>query len=121
MVGARFLVHVWQIHCSDIVGHCKLCAEMSDQIVYSFFCGKAVQIWARPPRFEVSRSHTIRHARTHEHTHSMTPLNEWSARRRGRYVDNTKQAQETNIHAVSGIWTKRLQTYALGRTATGVG
>jgi hypothetical protein len=41
---------------------------------------------------EVSRSHTIRHTHTHIHTHthtqSSTPLNEWSALRRGRYLHN---------------------------------
>jgi hypothetical protein len=43
---------------------------------------------------EVARSHTIRH------TAGRTPLNEWSARRRGRYLQET---QERNIHALSGI------------------
>ena len=33
---------------------------------------------------EVSRSHTIRHR--HTYIHCTTPPNEWSARRRGRYV-----------------------------------
>jgi hypothetical protein len=78
--------------------------------------------------FSVSRSHTIRHTHTHTHTHTagMTPLNEWSARHRRRYLNNTQQTQETNIHALSGIWTQipalqRRQTYALGHKDTGIG
>jgi len=35
---------------------------------------------------EVSRPHTIRHTHTHTHTHGSTPLKEWSALRRGRYL-----------------------------------
>jgi hypothetical protein len=34
-----------------------------------------------------------------------TLLNERSARRRGRYLHNTQQTQETNVSALSGIWT----------------
>jgi len=45
--------------------------------------------------FEVFRSHTV----------GRNPLNEWSARRRGRYLHD-KQKQKTNIHAVSGIRTR---------------
>ena len=50
---------------------------------------------------EVSSSHAITptpthtHTHTHTHIHSRTPgrtaLNEWSARRRGRYLHNTQQ------------------------------
>jgi hypothetical protein len=39
------------------------------------------------------------------HAHGRTPLNEWSARRRGCYLHNTQQTQQTNIHAPSGIRT----------------
>jgi hypothetical protein len=53
---------------------------------------------------EVSRSHTIRH--THTHTPDRTPLNEWSARFRDRYLHSTQQLEETNIHALSGIRTR---------------
>ena len=73
---------------------------------------------------EVSRSHTIRY--THTHTTERIPLNEWSASRKGCYLHNKQQTQETNIHAsavfepaIPGI--KRLQTYALDRTVTGIG
>jgi hypothetical protein len=43
-------------------------------------------------------------ARTH--TTGRTPLDEWSARRRGRYLHNTQQTRDTNIHAVTGIRTR---------------
>jgi hypothetical protein len=51
-------------------------------------------------------------------------MNDWSARRRCRYLHNTQQTQETNIQSLSGIRTgdlKRPQAYALYRTATGIG
>ena len=54
----------------------------------------------------VPRSHTIRHT----HTPGRTPLNEWSARRRDRYVQHT--TKETNIHALSGIRTRDPFNYA---------
>ena len=49
-------------------------------------------------------------------------MNEWSARRRGRYLHNT---QEKNIHALSGVITRdpssqAEQTYALDSMATGI-
>jgi len=47
---------------------------------------------------DVSRSITI--GRT---TPYRSPLNEWSARRRGSYVHNTQQTPETNSRALSGI------------------
>ena len=54
---------------------------------------------------EISRSHTIR-TRTQTHTSSRTPLNEWSARHRGRYIHNTQQTRETNIQSHRGIRTR---------------
>jgi hypothetical protein len=80
--------------------------------------------------FSVSRSHTIRHTNTHTHTHThtagMTPLNERTACHRRRYLNNTQQTQEKNIHALGGIRTQipalqRRQTYGLDRTDTGIG
>ena len=38
-----------------------------------------------------THTHTHKHTHTHIHTLSRTPLNEWSARRRGRYLHNTQQ------------------------------
>jgi hypothetical protein len=67
--------------------------------------------------FGVSRSYTIRH------THGMTPLNEWSARRRGRHLHN-KHTRRTSVFsegfepATQAI--ERPQTYALDRTASGI-
>ena len=65
-------------------------------------------------------------ARTHTraHTHDRAPLNEWSARRTGRYLHNTEPTQDTNIHVPCGIRTRspsnRGAIYLrLNRTATG--
>jgi hypothetical protein len=70
---------------------------------------------------EISRSHT--HTHTHTHTTGMTPLNEWPARRRGRYLHSTQQTQQTNIHvfepAIPTI--KRPQTYVSDCTVAGIG
>ena len=46
---------------------------------------------------------------------SRIPLKEGSALHKGRYLHNTQQTQEMNIHAI-----ERPQTYALDRTATGI-
>ena len=40
------------------------------------------------------------------HTVGMSSLDKWSARRRGRDLHYTQQAQETDIQAVSGIHTR---------------
>ena len=68
---------------------------------------------------EVSRSHTIRHT-------SGWSLNEWSARYRGRNLNNAKQTQDNWTSVPSAGFktaiptTERLQTYALDSTATGI-
>ena len=102
------------------------------------FCGATAQFAGRPPHFcglYITHNKTHKqasaraHARTHTHTQfdeyklSRAPLNEWSARRRGRYLYNTQQTQETNIHTRSGIRSRNSskegqQTYVLDRTAT---
>jgi hypothetical protein len=47
---------------------------------------------------------TILHTHTHTHTQpGRTPAKDLSARRRGRFLHNTQQTQETDIHALSGI------------------
>jgi len=51
--------------------------------------------------FAASRLHTT------GHTPGRTPLSEWSARRRGHYLHSTQQAQETNIHTLSGVRTHK--------------
>jgi hypothetical protein len=71
--------------------------------------------------------HIVKVARSQ--TPGRTPLNEWSARRRGRYLHNTQQTQEMNIHVLSGIRTcdpsnravANLLLGALDRTAIGIG
>jgi hypothetical protein len=40
---------------------------------------------------------------TKNYSMSVVFVNEWSARRRGRYLHNTQQIQEMNMHAFSGI------------------
>jgi hypothetical protein len=57
------------------------------EIQWHNFCDSTAQIGPRLPSFEVSRSPAIRHTRTY----GGTPLNEWSARRRGRYLHNTQR------------------------------
>jgi len=69
-----------------------------------FLWEATAHIGSRPPRFEVSGSHTIVHTRTHIHTPART-LNLWSARHTDRDLHNTQQTQEANIHAFSGIRT----------------
>jgi hypothetical protein len=61
-------------------------------------------------------------------THDRTPLNEWSARRKGLYLRRTTQHRNTrtNIHASSGIRThnpsnQAAKNYALERAATETG
>jgi hypothetical protein len=56
----------------------------------------------------------------------MTPLNEWSARRRLHYQHYTQHTQDTNIHASAGFkhampGIKRQQAYAFDYTAPGIG
>jgi hypothetical protein len=40
------------------------------------------------------------------HTHGNSPLKESPDHRRGRYLYNTQQTQETNIHAFNGVRTR---------------
>jgi len=42
---------------------------------------------------------------SHSHTVGMSPLNEWSVRHISRYLHNTQQKQQTDIHVLSGIRT----------------
>jgi len=61
-------------------------------------CDATAQVGLGHLIVEVSRTHVIRHT----HTPRSTALNEWSARRRGLYVHNTKD----NIHAQRGNRTR---------------
>jgi hypothetical protein len=68
------------------------------------------------PIVEVSRSQTVRH------TAGRTPLNEWSAHRKGRYLHNTQQTPMPSVRFESAILAvERLKTYALDRMVTGIG
>jgi hypothetical protein len=55
------------------------------------------------PRPRLHHTHT--HTHTLTHTSVRTPLNEWSARRRSRYVHTTQQTHETKIRDFGGIRT----------------
>jgi len=46
------------------------------------------------------------------HTSGRILLNDWSACRRGRYLNNKRQTQETNIQTLSGIRTRNLSNEA---------
>ena len=81
----RYDLHTWII---------KLCFFMAQQSILGL--ERLV--------FEVSRSYTIRQT----HTPGRTPLDEWSA----RYLHNTQQTQETNIHALGGIRTRNPSKWA---------
>jgi uncharacterized protein YjbI with pentapeptide repeats len=66
---------------------------------------------------------------THIQAHGRTPLDEWSARRRGLYLHRTTKTYKHNRQTsmpLAGFEpatpaTKRPQTYALERVATGIG
>jgi len=49
------------------------------------------------------------HTHTHTHTHCRTPLNEWSAPRRMRYLHSTQQTQDTDKRTLSGDSNPRFQ------------
>lgn len=49
---------------------------------------------------------TRTHAHTHTHITGRTPLNKWSASRRGRCLHNAQQIKEKNTYALTGIQTR---------------
>ena len=51
-------------------------------------------------------THTHTHTHTHKHTHSKIPLNEYSAHRKSRSLQNAQRTQETNIPGLNGIRTR---------------
>jgi hypothetical protein len=89
-------------------------------IVLLFFHGATAPNWPRPPHY-LGFTIALRHT-----THSRTPLDEWSARRRNLYLTahNTHKKQtfispagfEPTIPAI-----ERQQTQALDRTVAGIG
>jgi hypothetical protein len=80
---------------------------------FFFVCGATAHLWPRP-------SHCSGFCITQIHTAGWTTLTEWSARRRGRYLYNTQQTQEMNIHSLREIQTQdtRNQTAADLRLTT---
>ena len=74
-----------------------------------FFLWPTHQIWSRSLHFLTFLNHVHTHIHTctyiHTHTPDRDPWKEGSACRGGRYLHDTQQTQETNIRALSGIWT----------------
>jgi len=72
------------------------------RVIFShiYLCGASGQIGPRPPYFW---SFGVTHNYTQTPTPGSTPLNEWWARCRGRYLGDTQQTKQTNIYALSGI------------------
>jgi hypothetical protein len=68
---------------------------------------------------KVSRSHTIRHTRTH--TPGSTPLNERSTRHRSRHLHNKQTSMPSMGFEPAIPSISRLQTYALDCTTTWIG
>jgi hypothetical protein len=100
---------------------CRLCKQPEELLLDDTFtfCG-ATAILGPSGRLVVgnSTSHTI------THTRGKTPLDEWSARHRGRYLHSTQHRRWTSIPS-AGLEPaipamKRPQTFVLGRTATGI-
>jgi len=53
-----------------------------------------------------ARARTHAHTHTHTHTHGIHPLKESPDRRRSRYLYNTQQTKDMNIHAFIGARTR---------------
>ena len=83
----------------------------SDHLSYAFFLlSQHFNSGSDRLVFEVPHSHTIRNTHTLSLSLSLTlariPLNEWSARRRGRYSNNRSHTQKTKILAPGEIQTR---------------
>ena len=82
----------------------------------SYFLSRCSPNWAQSASLLRFQDHT--HTHTHTHTHCVTPLNEWSARHRGRYLQNTQKHKRITSLPSAGFEraiqaVKWLQTYAL--------
>jgi len=72
------------------------CYYLGDIFLNNFVRGSTAPLGPRPPYcwgFYII------------HTLGRTPPNVWSVRSRGRYLHNTQQTQQTNIHVLSGTQT----------------
>jgi hypothetical protein len=138
-----YALHVWLFICSYVLW-ILLFPEMWFRVL-EFLCNYLVVVYltsfyktiswsvcspppAQQPKsalgrliIEVSRSHIIRRARarthTHTHTHGTTPLNQRSARRRGR-KGRIFMPCAGFVPTIPAI--KRPQTYTLDRTVAGM-
>jgi len=75
-----------------------LCRIVPNVVFYFLSCAIA-HIGPMPTHFWGSKI-------TQTHTPGRTPLDEWSARRRGRDLQSRQRPEETNIHAFVGVRTR---------------
>ena len=89
--------------------HTVRCVVLQMDLI--FLCDATAKFGPRLSHLLRFLDHTqlAKRARAHAHTHTharargRTPLNEWSARPRGRYLHNTQQTQRTCIYALGVI------------------
>ena len=70
-------------------------------VSFNFFYNGATAPSGRGPPHYRGFTSTLRHT-----TLSVTPLDEWSARRRDLYLTKKQDSQQTDIHALGGIRTR---------------
>ena len=94
-----------QLELSEALSNSQSQWVSSNKMLFIFFPLISVAqqpntVWT--PSFLVFLDYT----HTHTHTPGGTPLNAWSSRNRGLYLQNTQQKQEANIHYLRGIRTR---------------
>ena len=96
------------------VRHCQEYYTAWRQVTLSFVAQKPVHILGR---LVVQVPYV-----THSHTLGNTSLNDWLARRTGRYLHNMQQTRDKKNHALNGIRTVNdsYQTHDLNRAAAGI-
>ena len=87
-VATSWLWEIWGLHSSVAEYPCFLGCFF--YVMQQLYLGLGCLI------VEVSRSHTIRHTHTHARAHVQTPLSEWSAHCKGRYLHNTTSDRRDN-------------------------
>jgi hypothetical protein len=115
--GCESASHSWS---RDIVLSVANCVEMPTAVLDFFFHGVTAPSGSGPPHCQ-GFTITLRHT-----TLGRTPLDGWSARRRGLYLTthNTQKRQTSMPPAAFGPTipaSERPQTHALDRAATGFG
>jgi hypothetical protein len=83
--GSRMLLNGDMFLPVSMLSHSKI-EQPAYSLSFSIFCDATAQKWRRSSHVEVSNY-------TQTHTFWRTPLNNWSALLRGRYLFNTKQPQ----------------------------